>query len=381
MGPSVRWRRALVVAAALGAGVLAPTAAGAAGPRAHVVAEPTPDASTAPAAPTEDEVLEAQAAAAAAAHEVAEITAKVELAEARLLVLQRGVALAVAAEEGARQRLADAEEGLRRATEQLAAARGVRDDADRALSSTAAGMYMQGGALQDLATLLLSPPNLMSDLGVVLEHQAIDAEEAVATATSAAADAAAQEQRLVSARESRAGALEEFASKRADAQAGAAVAGAEAATLGAQQEALAARLAELEEGAADLTRQREAAARLAETQLIGLQEAVGPGSEPAAARQVAAAMLASYGWEASEFSCLDALWHGESGWSWSATNPASGAYGIPQALPGWKMSSVGSDWLTNPATQITWGLDYIDSRYGSPCEAHALWLARSPHWY
>ena len=70
-------------------------------------------------------------------------------------------------------------------------------------------------------------------------------------------------------------------------------------------------------------------------------------------------MMASYRWDEAEFTCLVGLWHAESGWSWSATNPSSGAYGIPQALPGWKMASAGSDWLTNPATQITWGMDYI----------------------
>lgn len=92
-------------------------------------------------------------------------------------------------------------------------------------------------------------------------------------------------------------------------------------------------------------------------------------------------MMASYGWGDSQFPCLVDLWNGESGWSWSATNPSSGAYGIPQALPGWKMVSAGSDWLTNPTTQIRWGMTYIKGRYGSPCAARSTWLGRSPHWY
>ena len=79
--------------------------------------------------------------------------------------------------------------------------------------------------------------------------------------------------------------------------------------------------------------------------------------------------------------CLDKLWTKESGWNHKARNPSSGAYGIPQALPGWKMSSAGSDWLTNPATQISWGLRYIEDVYGSPCQAYDQFLARSPHWY
>jgi hypothetical protein len=84
---------------------------------------------------------------------------------------------------------------------------------------------------------------------------------------------------------------------------------------------------------------------------------------------VAQAMLHTYGWGASQFSCLDRLWTRESMWSLTATNPSSGAYGIPQALPGSKMASVGSDWRHNPLTQIRWGLDYIHARYGTPCAA------------
>ena len=80
-------------------------------------------------------------------------------------------------------------------------------------------------------------------------------------------------------------------------------------------------------------------------------------------------MLGSYGWSASQFSCLDSLWGHESGWSVTASNAGSGAYGIPQALPGSKMGSVGPDWQTDAATQIRWGLKYIQGIYGSPCAA------------
>ncbi|WP_025274860.1 hypothetical protein [Haloglycomyces albus] len=75
------------------------------------------------------------------------------------------------------------------------------------------------------------------------------------------------------------------------------------------------------------------------------------------------------GWGMGEVECLVNLWNRESQWNESATNPSSGAYGIPQALPGSKMASAGDDWQTNPATQITWGLDYISERYGTPCGA------------
>lgn len=87
------------------------------------------------------------------------------------------------------------------------------------------------------------------------------------------------------------------------------------------------------------------------------------------------------GWEGAEWQCLDQLWLHESGWDHHADNPTSDAYGIPQALPGSKMAANGSDWATNPETQIRWGLDYIDSRYGTPCNAWQQWQARNPHWY
>lgn len=91
-----------------------------------------------------------------------------------------------------------------------------------------------------------------------------------------------------------------------------------------------------------------------------------PGSAKALARQ----MLAARGMGDDQFSCLVSLWNKESGWRVTAANP-SGAYGIPQALPGRKMATVGADWQTNAATQITWGLGYIAARYGSPCGAWA----------
>jgi len=86
-------------------------------------------------------------------------------------------------------------------------------------------------------------------------------------------------------------------------------------------------------------------------------------------QQIAQAMLASFGWSSSQFSCLDPLWAHESGWSVTAYNAGSGAYGIPQALPGSRMASAGPDWQTNAATQIRWGLEYIKGTYGSPCGA------------
>jgi hypothetical protein len=85
-----------------------------------------------------------------------------------------------------------------------------------------------------------------------------------------------------------------------------------------------------------------------------------------AAKQIAWAMLRRFGWNTPQFKYLDWLWSRESSWNVRAENPYSGAYGIPQAVPGDKMASAGPSWPTDPATQIRWGMRYIKSRYGSP---------------
>jgi hypothetical protein len=96
-------------------------------------------------------------------------------------------------------------------------------------------------------------------------------------------------------------------------------------------------------------------------------------------RAVAQLLAGDRGWGGGQFACLDSLWTKESGWRWNADNGSSGAYGIPQSLPGSKMASAGADWTTNPTTQITWGLQYIASSYGTPCGAWAHSVAMN--WY
>jgi hypothetical protein len=91
--------------------------------------------------------------------------------------------------------------------------------------------------------------------------------------------------------------------------------------------------------------------------------------DPGTAQAIAYEMVMARGWGSTEFDCLVALWNRESHWNVYSLNVSSGAYGIPQALPGDKMASAGADWATNPATQITWGLGYITARYGTPCGA------------
>jgi hypothetical protein len=149
----------------------------------------------------------------------------------------------------------------------------------------------------------------------------------------------------------------------------------QSAALSAQQAA--AKQAALRKRAAQLAARRAAAEAAAAQAAQPQQQAQQSQAPPAApvpsgsAQQIAMGMLGSYGWSSSQFSCLVSLWNQESGWNVYATNPSSGAYGIPQALPGSKMASAGADWQTDAATQIRWGLTYIKSLYGSPCGAWA----------
>ncbi len=119
---------------------------------------------------------------------------------------------------------------------------------------------------------------------------------------------------------------------------------------------------------------------------VGTRQAPRPAPAPVSApvasgtaQQIAAGMVSARGWGSDQFSCLVSLWNKESGWRTTANNPSSGAYGIPQSLPGNKMASAGADWQTNPRTQITWGLGYIAEVYGTPCSAWAH--SQATNWY
>jgi len=102
---------------------------------------------------------------------------------------------------------------------------------------------------------------------------------------------------------------------------------------------------------------------------------IGPGGVKAYAKS----LFGRYHWAPSQFPPLNKLWIRESNWNYRATNPSSGAYGIPQSLPAEKMASAGDDWRTNPATQIRWGLGYIHNRYGTPTRAWAH--SQATGWY
>ncbi|PSL37781.1 hypothetical protein CLV49_1388 [Labedella gwakjiensis] len=118
----------------------------------------------------------------------------------------------------------------------------------------------------------------------------------------------------------------------------------------------------------------------AEAAAAAAAEALAKANTPEGAQATAREMAASdYGWGDDQFSCLSNLWQKESGWSYTAENASSGAYGIPQALPGSKMATIAADWRTNAATQIAWGLSYIDRSYGTPCAAWSH--SQSVNWY
>jgi hypothetical protein len=100
---------------------------------------------------------------------------------------------------------------------------------------------------------------------------------------------------------------------------------------------------------------------------------------PTSAQAYAYTQVVQRGWGENDYSCLVSLWERESNWNASAMNKSSGAYGIPQSLPGSKMASAGADWESNPNTQVNWGLTYISDRYSTPCEAWAH--SESVGWY
>ena len=102
--------------------------------------------------------------------------------------------------------------------------------------------------------------------------------------------------------------------------------------------------------------------------------AIESAREPMGAKRFAKEMMANeYGWDEEQYKCLNRLWTKESHWNYQARNPRSGAHGIAQALPATKMEKVGTDWRTNPITQIQWGLLYISERYDEPCAAGTKW--------
>ncbi|MFF5716636.1 transglycosylase SLT domain-containing protein [Streptomyces buecherae] len=122
-------------------------------------------------------------------------------------------------------------------------------------------------------------------------------------------------------------------------------------------------------------KKEEAASRSASRDSVSTSSFPQQGSYSVAEVQAIARQLVP----GDQFQCFSNIVNHESTWNYKATNPSSGAYGLVQALPASKMSTAGADWRTNPATQIKWGLNYMNESYGSPCGAWSFW--QSNHWY
>jgi hypothetical protein len=211
--------------------------------------------------------------------------------------------------------------------------------------------------------VLSSPGELASSLAVPAPAVALSAPTAATAADQLAAERAAAKARANREAERVKLAAAKQAAKRAN-------------SLGKQTKAIAAQQAKIkaELAAAAKKAAEEKAARERALRNRGYQPGVTDPKEMA--RQI---LKNKYGYGSSQFDCFNNIIIRESMWRVDATNPSSGAYGIPQALPGSKMATIASDWRTNPATQIIWGIEYMKDRYGSPC---AAWSFKSAHgWY
>jgi hypothetical protein len=222
-----------------------------------------------------------------------------------------------------------------------------------AFVATAAVAGLSSPAEQTSAIAVPAPPVAIADLEAA-PAPAADRLAAQRAAAKARANRAATRAKL---------AAEKQAAKRAK-------------SLGKQSKAIAAEHAKIKAEIA------AAAKKAAEEKAARARALANRGYEPGVTdpKEIARGILKNkFGYGSSQFDCFDNIIMRESMWRVNATNPSSGAYGIPQALPGSKMASEGSDWRTNPATQIIWGIKYMKDRYGSPCSA---WSFKSSHgWY
>ncbi|GAA3582047.1 hypothetical protein GCM10022198_01580 [Klugiella xanthotipulae] len=292
-------------------------------------------------------------------------------------------------------------------TEQLAAAESSANDAISGASSAVASLYRSNISGSSTAELLTnsSPDDLLARLTSLdrlslrnsqLAERAEQGQNTVSALTEQAHTARTEQQKLT----------EEADASARDAEQASRDADAAVAVVQQQQGELYAKLATLKNTSATVEQDyREAeAARLAyeeqqrqaEAAAVAARRAAQQGSggvgtgggviappivnspapsgvdnSPAGAQAYASGQVAARGWGSAQFHCLVSLWTRESSWSYTATNASSGAYGIPQSLPGAKMASAGADWRTNSQTQIIWGLGYITGRYGTPCGAWA----------
>jgi len=341
--------------------------------------------------PTWAEVQQAKHNAAAKAAEVKRIEGALASLESRAAALGAAAIKAEAAYEAAEAQVKAAQQALASLQQQAAEAEKKAEAARRTAGSVATQLYRSGdptlsvwlsGTHSGSLLYRLGALSQIGDSSAALLRQAVaDERAAAALGGQAKAQAVIRDQLAAKARQ-----LSDRA-KAAQAAADRQVAATKArtATLRAQLRSLQATSSALQ--ASYAAAQAAKAAAAAAGNGGGANESLGGGSagpgslSPAGAQNYAQGRMGAYGWDSSQFDCLVRLWNIESGWEWDAYNPSSGAYGIPQSLPGDKMASAGGDWRTSSATQIDWGLGYIQSRYGTPCGALSFETSHVPYWY
>lgn len=338
--------------------------------------------------PTWDDVQNARNDQAAAAALVARIDAELDAAQQRSATSATAALDAARVAEDARRRADDAAGRAAALDEQVAAAQADVDAQRTRTAALASSMYRLQSDGPLVARLLTSadPDDLLDRLGLLETLGTAWAGRAAQMQGTTRVLTALNDQAAL-ARTAREDAASQAARAAADAQSAADAEAAAVSQLTDQANTLYAQLATLKGTTADLERRYRLASQVAAQPANPAPGSPASGTpappappvpsppsgavvvDPAAAREYARGAIGAYGWGQDQFGCLVSLWNRESGWRADALNPSSGAYGIPQALPGDKLASAGADWRTNAATQINWGLSYIAGLYGSPCGA------------
>lgn len=339
--------------------------------------------------PSWNDVQNARDNQAAAAALVARIEAELDAAQERSAASATAALDAARVAEDARRRADDAAQRSAALDAQVDAARAETEAQRARTGALASSMYrlQSDGPLVARLLTAADPDDLLDRLGLLETMGTAWAGRAAQVQGAAQVLAALDDQATAAhvAREDAAAAAERAAT---DARSAADAEAAAVTELTTQADTLYAQLATLKGTTADLERRYRLASQVAAQPANPAPASPSPGSpappappvptppaggavvvDPAGAREYARGAIGSYGWGQDQFECLVSLWNRESGWRADALNPSSGAYGIPQALPGGKMATAGADWRTNAATQINWGLSYISDRYGSPCGA------------
>ncbi|WP_181445584.1 coiled-coil domain-containing protein [Gryllotalpicola protaetiae] len=343
--------------------------------------------------PTEAEVQAAKQDAASSKAEYAKIQG----------LVQQNQAVAVSAATTALEKQNDyakAEQALQDASAKAAsleaqadAAKQASTSANRRFGSIASQLYVAGGNSGLTTQLLLnrgdakqlldklSAMSRLTGLAAGLRDHASQQANVAASLSAEAADARQARQKLAGDAQTALKAAQDAQKKADDAlatsQAQSKTAYAQMAELQQQSAAIQQKYAEYQAYLAALAAQR--AAQGDSSYLYQVSRSITP--DPPAAKAYAQSQMGRYNWDGTQYDCLLQLWTHESGWRVNAYNTSSAAYGIPQAWPGQKMATYGSDWMTSYVTQINWGLAYIKSSYGNPCGAWSFELSHTPNWY